>query len=92
MLSPFHARRYIIINKGLSILSASIIVIAVPVGCLFAGGLMEWIGRLNTIKIAAIPCCLGWIAIALAQDFYVLLLGRIITGLGCGKCYKILVE
>ncbi|XP_037910328.1 facilitated trehalose transporter Tret1-2 homolog isoform X2 [Hermetia illucens] len=71
------------ITKQQSSWIASIIVIAVPVGCLFAGGLMEWIGRLNTIKIAAIPCCLGWIAIALAQDFYVLLLGRIITGLGC---------
>lgn len=61
---------------------ASVIVLAVPVGCLFAGVLMEWIGRLNTIKIAALPCVLGWIMIATGTNFYLLLIGRILTGLG----------
>lgn len=61
---------------------ASVIVLAVPVGCLFAGVLMEWIGRLNTIKLAAIPCVLGWILIANASSIYEILGGRILTGLG----------
>lgn len=61
---------------------ASVIVLAVPVGCLFAGALMEWIGRLNTIKIASIPCIIGWIMIATGRNFYELLIGRILTGLG----------
>lgn len=61
---------------------ASVIVLAVPVGCLFAGFLMEYIGRLNTIKIAALPCVVGWILIATAPNFYCLLGGRILTGLG----------
>lgn len=61
---------------------ASVIVLAVPVGCLFAGVLMEWIGRLNAIKLAAIPCVIGWILIAEASSIYELLAGRILTGLG----------
>lgn len=61
---------------------ASVIVLAVPPGCLFAGVLMEWIGRLNTIKCAAIPCVIGWTLIAIATNMYTLLIGRILTGLG----------
>lgn len=51
-------------------------------GCLFAGVLMEWIGRLNAIKLAAIPCCIGWILMATATNIYMMLGGRILTGLG----------
>lgn len=45
---------------------------------------MECVGRLHTIKLAMIPCIAGWIAIAMADNFYILLIGRILTGLGCG--------
>lgn len=62
---------------------ASVIVIAVPVGCIFAGLLMEYMGRLNTIKIAVIPCVIGWVLIAKADSFLMLLIGRILTGLAC---------
>lgn len=62
--------------------SASVIVLSVPVGCLFSAILMEWIGRLNTIKLAAIPCVTGWILIATAPNMAMLLIGRILTGLG----------
>lgn len=77
-------------NHKISI-TASIIVIAVPIGCMFAGALMECVGRLHTIKLAMIPCIAGWIAIAMADNFYVLLIGRILTGLGCGRflCFLI---
>ncbi|KAG4075623.1 hypothetical protein HA402_003448 [Bradysia odoriphaga] len=61
---------------------ASIIVLSVPVGCLIAGVLMEWIGRLNAIKLAAIPCCVGWILMATSTNIYMMLGGRILTGLG----------
>lgn len=61
---------------------ASVIVLSVPVGCLIAAVLMEWIGRLNTIKLAAIPCCIGWLLIANASNMPELLIGRILTGLG----------
>lgn len=62
---------------------ASIIVIAVPIGCIFSGFFMEVIGRINVIKLAVIPCAIGWATIALAQSTYVILLGRFLTGLGC---------
>ncbi|XP_055296426.1 facilitated trehalose transporter Tret1-2 homolog [Sitodiplosis mosellana] len=61
---------------------ASVIVLSVPVGCLIAAILMEWLGRLNTIKLAAIPCVIGWLLIANASNMIELLLGRILTGLG----------
>lgn len=61
---------------------ASIIVLSVPPGCFIAGYLMDLIGRLNTIKSAAIPCCIGWIVMATATNFYAMLAGRILTGLG----------
>lgn len=70
------------ITPGQSSWVASVIVLSVPVGCLFAGFLMEYIGRLNTIKLAAIPCCIGWIAMATATNIFGLLAGRILTGLG----------
>ena len=61
---------------------ASVIVLAVPVGCLIAAILMEWLGRLNTIKLSAIPCVIGWLLIANASNIAELLIGRILTGLG----------
>lgn len=61
---------------------ASVIVLSVPIGCLIAAFSMEYIGRLNTIKISALPCCVGWILIANASSMTELLLGRIFTGLG----------
>lgn len=61
---------------------ASIIVLSVPVGCLFSAVIMEYLGRLTAIKLAAIPCVIGWIVIATATNFYALLGGRILTGLG----------
>lgn len=41
---------------------------------------MEWLGRLNTVKLAAIPCVIGWALIASADNFIQLLIGRILTG------------
>lgn len=61
---------------------ASVIVLSVPVGCLISAILMEWIGRLNTIKLAALPCVLGFALIASASNFAEMLVGRILTGLG----------
>lgn len=66
---------------------ASVIVISVPLGCILAGFLMESIGRLNTIKIGLIPCVIGWTAIALAPDVMTIIIGRMLTGFGCGKCF-----
>lgn len=67
---------------------ASVIVISVPIGCIVAGFLMESIGRLNTIKLGTIPCVLGWTAIAMAPNVITIILGRVLTGFGCGNYDK----
>uniref|UniRef100_A0A182IKM6 Major facilitator superfamily (MFS) profile domain-containing protein n=1 Tax=Anopheles atroparvus TaxID=41427 RepID=A0A182IKM6_ANOAO len=71
------------ITKGQSSWIASIIVIMVPIGSLVAGVMMEFLGRLNTIKLAAIPCVAGWVSIALANSFTWIMVGRVLTGFAC---------
>lgn len=46
---------------------------------------MESIGRLNTIKIGLVPCVLGWAIIAIAPNVLTIILGRMLTGFGCGE-------
>ncbi|KAK9753920.1 Sugar transporter [Popillia japonica] len=41
---------------------------------------MDWIGRLNTLKLTAIPVTIGWILIATATNYPMILVGRILTG------------
>ncbi|XP_055640398.1 facilitated trehalose transporter Tret1-2 homolog isoform X2 [Toxorhynchites rutilus septentrionalis] len=73
----------VVVTKAQSSWIASIIVIMVPIGSLVAGVIMEFLGRLNTIKLAAIPCIIGWIAIALADNFFWIMVGRVLTGFAC---------
>lgn len=61
--------------------TASVIVIAAPIGSLLGGVLMEYVGRLRTLQIGTIPCIAGWIMIALAQNVSMILIGRILCGL-----------
>ncbi|KAJ8949171.1 hypothetical protein NQ318_021662 [Aromia moschata] len=59
---------------------ASVIVIVVPIGALTGGFFMDSIGRLNTIKLAAIPSVLGWCLIASATNVPMIIAGRFLTG------------
>ncbi|KAJ8941214.1 hypothetical protein NQ314_010462 [Rhamnusium bicolor] len=59
---------------------ASVIVIVVPIGAIIGGFFMDGIGRLNTIKLAAIPSALGWALIATAQNVPMIIIGRLLTG------------
>ncbi|CAH0548563.1 unnamed protein product [Brassicogethes aeneus] len=60
---------------------ASVIVVVVPVGAILAGFFMDWVGRLNTVKLAAIPGVIGWTLIATATNVPMIIAGRILTGL-----------
>lgn len=71
------------VSKTLTSLVASIIVLMVPVGSIIAGYLMDSAGRINTIKIAAVPSILGLLLIATAPNVYFILAGRILTGIAC---------
>ncbi|KAK9753919.1 Sugar transporter [Popillia japonica] len=59
---------------------ASTTIVVVPVASLICGVVMDSIGRLNTLKITAIPVTIGWILIATATNYPMILLGRILTG------------
>lgn len=59
---------------------ASLVVLVVPLGALMTGYLVDSIGRLNTIKLAAVPYILGWILIANATNLPMILIGRFLTG------------
>ncbi|KAF5284710.1 hypothetical protein FQR65_LT13446 [Abscondita terminalis] len=61
---------------------ASVLVIVTPAGALVAGFIMDAIGRLNMLKLAAIPVVLGWVLIATATNVPMLLCGRVLTGIG----------
>jgi predicted MFS family arabinose efflux permease len=61
------------------------LVLVVPVGALLAGFIMEYVGRLNTIKIAAVPCLIGWLLIAIGSNFGTVLCGRLLTGVSAGN-------
>ncbi|KAF5303314.1 hypothetical protein FQA39_LY10053 [Lamprigera yunnana] len=61
---------------------ASILVIVTPGAAIIAGFIMDAIGRLNMLKLAAIPCILGWVLIATATNVPMLLCGRVLTGFG----------
>lgn len=74
----------IVVTKSQSSWLASVVVLIVPFGSIIGGFVMERFGRLNTIKIAAIPSICGWIMIATATDFYSILFGRLLTGLASG--------
>lgn len=73
------------VTENLTSLVASIIVLVIPIGSIFAGILMECTGRLNTIMIAAFPSIVGWVMIAEATNIYWILGGRVLTGIACGK-------
>lgn len=62
---------------------ASIIVLMVPIGSIISGYMMDVIGRINTIKVAAFPSILGLVLIATAPNVYFILAGRMLVGISC---------
>lgn len=54
------------------------------VGGLFSGRLSDWIGRKKTVALACVIFLAGAAAMAAAPSYEVLMVGRIITGVGVG--------
>ncbi|KAK4877990.1 hypothetical protein RN001_010496 [Aquatica leii] len=52
-----------------------------PIGAISGGFIMDAIGRLNTVKIMAIPSIIGWSLLALATNVPMLIIGRLFTGI-----------
>lgn len=51
---------------------------------------MDAMGRLNIIKLAAIPSSIGWALIALANNVPMLIAGRVLTGIAAGKVLSLI--
>lgn len=70
---------------------ASVASLATPFGCFFAGPFADKYGRRKAMSFVNIICLLGWITIALSyylnqMHFWILIIGRILTGLSTGLC------
>ena len=65
-------------------LVASVVALSVPIGSLVTGPIMEALGRLRTVQLAALPYCIGCALIATANGFPMLLAGRFLTGMSAG--------
>ena len=63
---------------------ASIVILSGIAGSLAAGPLSESVGRLAAIKLCVIPCVIGWALIAIATNFWSMVVGRILVGFGVG--------
>ena len=59
---------------------ASSLVIGQVLGSLLGGGLANRIGRKKTCVLAAVASSLGWAVISASHSFWMLVLGRIVTG------------
>lgn len=55
-------------------------------GSLVAGILLHYIGRKYTIMIASPLATIGWILIATADNYKIIIIGRFITGFCVGLC------
>ncbi|XP_054716778.1 facilitated trehalose transporter Tret1-like [Uloborus diversus] len=62
----------------------SVVSAGVMVGGLCAGPLSDKIGRKNTIVYNTIPLLTGWLIISMAEDATEVIIGRLLTGIGCG--------
>jgi MFS family permease len=70
--------------KYLHVFSVSIYIGSTSVGCLLSGVLMHLWGRRLTVQIAVFCVCIGWLLIAITSTSPLMLLGRMLGGLGKG--------
>lgn len=54
------------------------------VGTIISGPLLQFCGRQKTIMILTLPYIIGWALIGLASTIFMVLMGRLLTGLAAG--------
>ncbi|XP_049866274.1 solute carrier family 2, facilitated glucose transporter member 8-like [Pectinophora gossypiella] len=55
-----------------------------PIGCLICGFMMDRFGRRMMMILCMIPMTFGWLYTGFASTAHDIILGRIVTGIGCG--------
>lgn len=63
---------------------ASVHSLATPVGAIMSGSCADMFGRRKTLLYSVIPIISGWCLIALSKSYYMILVGRFITGSAVG--------
>ena len=63
---------------------ASVNILAGMLSSLSSGPIIDFFGRILTLKLCTIPCVIGWALIATATSFWGILIGRVLVGCGCG--------
>lgn len=63
---------------------ASVHSLATPVGALMSGSCADMFGRRKTLLFSVIPIISGWCLIALSKSYFMILIGRFITGSAVG--------
>ncbi|CAL8125629.1 unnamed protein product [Orchesella dallaii] len=56
--------------------------------CPFAGFALDTLGRRKSMLFLTVPFIIGWLFIAFAQNWFMVLFGRFVTGF-CGGCFSI---
>uniref|UniRef100_A0A1A9V8D1 Major facilitator superfamily (MFS) profile domain-containing protein n=1 Tax=Glossina austeni TaxID=7395 RepID=A0A1A9V8D1_GLOAU len=79
-----HGTPEIVIDIEMGSWIASVHSLATPIGSFISGPLADYLGRRSTLLVSVIPVFLGWITLALAQSYPVLLVGRILCGFATG--------
>lgn len=72
------------ITKDQASLVASVVALSVPIGAVATAPIMEAVGRVRAVQLAAVPYILGCALIALANGFPMLVAGRFLTGISAG--------
>ncbi|XP_056647701.1 facilitated trehalose transporter Tret1-like [Diorhabda sublineata] len=69
------------VSKTQNAFMASIVPLMGPLASILSGFLMDKFGRVNALRLAIIPGIFGWSSLALAPNFQVIMVGRILTGI-----------
>lgn len=64
--------------------AASIHSLATPIGSLLSGPLLEMLGRRNSLQLATVPLCIGWLVIGFSKNVVAILIGRVVCGISVG--------
>ncbi|XP_049956495.1 facilitated trehalose transporter Tret1-like [Schistocerca serialis cubense] len=71
-------------NEDMESWIASVHSAATPLGALFSSYLSEKVGRRTALQLTALPFLVGWLLLAFAQSYPVVMVGRIVCGFAVG--------
>ncbi|XP_073952027.1 facilitated trehalose transporter Tret1-like [Choristoneura fumiferana] len=63
---------------------ATVLSMVAPIGCLMMGLVMDRYGRRPAMLLCKVPLCIGWLYTGFAPSSIHVIVGVVITGMGCG--------